>query len=261
MSKGNTMAIQIGAKPDSGFDDPIGMLKDCHRRIESFLGILCVVVDRAQGRSLADEERDAVKAALSTSEPADNATRRMRKNRSFRDCESPTRNPSRRLTGLRTIITRQTNLHGSIERLYSVWIESGWLGMEETQLLLSQTARLKQLYSDHIQVEETIVFARASQVLDSHAIEAIGTEFRFPTEITHCSIEPCQLFPRTLQSFLHSTPRSLGSLHARMAGLSRVGNQIHVHLVGQISLPMPSSLRCHDQPQEDTSESCCSGNG
>ena len=24
------MAIQIGAKPDSGFDDPIGMLKDCH---------------------------------------------------------------------------------------------------------------------------------------------------------------------------------------------------------------------------------------
>ena len=51
-SEGNAMAIQIGAKPDSGFDDPIGMLKDCHRRIESFLGILCVVVDRAQGRSL-----------------------------------------------------------------------------------------------------------------------------------------------------------------------------------------------------------------
>src|ERR1019366_10161680 len=58
------MAIQIGARPDSGFDDPIGMLKDCHRRIESFLGILCVVVDRAQGRSLSDEERNAIKAAL-----------------------------------------------------------------------------------------------------------------------------------------------------------------------------------------------------
>ena len=59
-----TMAIRIGSKPDSGFDDPIGMLKDCHRRIESFLGILCVVVDRAQDRNLTDEERDAVKAAL-----------------------------------------------------------------------------------------------------------------------------------------------------------------------------------------------------
>jgi hypothetical protein len=45
--------------------------------------------------------------------------------------------------------------------------------------LKSQTERLKQLYSDHIVVEETIVFARAVQVLDSHAIAAIGTEFRF----------------------------------------------------------------------------------
>ena len=58
------MAIQIGGKPDSGFDDPIGMLKDCHRRIESFLHILCVVVDRAQGRTLTGEERAAVQAAL-----------------------------------------------------------------------------------------------------------------------------------------------------------------------------------------------------
>lgn len=42
-----------------------------------------------------------------------------------------------------------------------------------------ETAHLKQLYSDHIQVEETIVFARAIHVLDSHTIAAIGTEFRF----------------------------------------------------------------------------------
>ena len=80
---------------------------------------------------------------------------------------------------MRTIITRQAI---SIERsssLYSTWIESGRLGSEEIQQLRSQTARLKELYSDHIQVEETIVFARAIQVLDSHAIAAIGTEFRF----------------------------------------------------------------------------------
>jgi hypothetical protein len=58
------MAIQIGAKPDSGFDDPIGMLTDCHRRIESFLGILRTVVEHARGRGLTGEERDAVQAAL-----------------------------------------------------------------------------------------------------------------------------------------------------------------------------------------------------
>src|ERR1017187_1715161 len=61
---GQTVAIQIGAKPDSGFDDPIGMLKDCHRRIERFLHILCVVAERAAGRGLTDEETAGVQAAL-----------------------------------------------------------------------------------------------------------------------------------------------------------------------------------------------------
>ena len=173
------MAIQIGAKPDSGFDDPIGMLKDCHRRIESFLGILCVVADRAHGRSLTDEERDAVKAALAyfrtggqrhTADEEESLFPRLRKSnaKSFEEIDR-----------LEDDHHDANDLHGSIERLYSAWIESDGLGLEEAQQLRSQTARLKQLYSDHIQVEETIVFTHAIQVLDSHAIAAIGTEFRF----------------------------------------------------------------------------------
>jgi len=173
------MAIQIGAKPDSGFDDPIGMLKDCHRRIESFLGILCVVVDRAQGRSISDEERDAIKAALQyfrtggqrhTADEEESLFPRLRKSNAKLFAEID------RLQGNH----REANdLHGTVERLYSTWIDTGVLGLEETLLLLSQTARLKQLYSDHIQVEESVVFARAIHVLDTHAIAAIGTEFRF----------------------------------------------------------------------------------
>jgi len=173
------MAIQIGAKPDSGFDDPIGMLQDCHRRIESFLGILCIVVDRAQGRSLTDEERDAVKAALEyfrtggrrhTADEEESLFPRLRKSdaKSFEEFDR-----------LEDDHREANDVHGSVERLYSTWIESGGLGLEEAHQLRSQTTRLKQLYSDHIQVEERIVFARAIQVLDSHAIAAIGTEFRF----------------------------------------------------------------------------------
>jgi hypothetical protein len=59
-----SMAIQIGAKPDGGFEDPIGMLKDCHRPIERFLHILSVVSDRAAGRALTDEETEAVQSSL-----------------------------------------------------------------------------------------------------------------------------------------------------------------------------------------------------
>ena len=173
------MAIQIGAKPDSGFDDPIGMLKDCHRRIESFLGILCLVVGRARGASLTSEERVAVQAALQyfrtggqrhTADEEESLFPRLRK------AAAESLEEIDRLEGDH----REANdLHRSVELLYSTWIRSGSLGSGETIQLLSETARLKQLYSGHIQVEETIVFARAVEVLKSHEIEAIGTEFRF----------------------------------------------------------------------------------
>jgi hemerythrin-like domain-containing protein len=173
------MAIQIGARPDNGFDDPIGMLKDCHRRIESFLDILCVAVDRAQGRGLTAEERDAVQAALRyfrtggkrhTADEEESLFPRLRKSAADSFVE---------IDKLEGDHREANDLHKSVERLYSKWIESGGLGPQDRLQLLSETIRLKQLYSDHIQVEETTVFARASQMLDGDTIAAIGTEFRF----------------------------------------------------------------------------------
>ena len=66
-----------------------------------------------------------------------------------------------------------------MERLYSAWIDSSGLGSEDSRQLLSETSRLGQLYSDHIQVEETTVSVRSTHVLDSNSMAAIGTEFRF----------------------------------------------------------------------------------
>jgi iron-sulfur cluster repair protein YtfE (RIC family) len=172
------MAIQIGAKHDSGFDDPIGMLKDCHRRIENFLGILCVVVDCAQGRSLTDKERSGVHAALQYFHTGGRRHTEDEEQSLFPRLRKFAAESLQEIDRLEDDHHEASDLHGSVERLYSNWIESGGLGPEETHQLLFQTARLKQLYSDHIQVEETIVFARAIQALDSHAIAAIGTEFR-----------------------------------------------------------------------------------
>jgi len=172
------MAIQIGAKPESRFDDPIGMLKDCHRRIESFLSILCVVADRAQGRSLTDEERNAVQVALQyfhtggqrhTADEEESLFPRMRAS------AADTLDEIARLEGDH----REANdLHASVERLYLAWIASRRLRLEDMLQLLSETGRLRQLYTEHIQVEEAIVFARAAQLLDIRAIAAIGAEFR-----------------------------------------------------------------------------------
>lgn len=173
------MAIQIGSKPDSGFDDPIGMLKDCHRRIESFLGILCLVVGRAQGRSLADEERDAVEAALKYFRSGGQRHTADEEESLFPRLLASDANSKEEISRLEGDHREANDLHASVERLYSTWLVSGELTSNDALQLQSETGRLKQLYSDHIHVEETIVFARAAQVLDSHAIAAIGTEFRF----------------------------------------------------------------------------------
>ncbi len=173
------MAIQIGAKPDSGFDDPIGMLKDCHRRIESFLGILCVVVTRAQSRSLASEEQVAIQAALRYFRTGGQRHTADEEESLFPRLRESAPHSLKEIDRLEEDHREANDLHASVERLYSTWIESGRLGSEETQQLLTETGRLKELYSDHIEIEETIVFARASEVLDSSAMAAIGTEFRF----------------------------------------------------------------------------------
>lgn len=172
------MAIQIGAKPDSGFDDPLGMLKDCHRRIENFLGILCLVVERAGGRRLTEEERDAVQAALRYFHQGGlrhTADEELSLFPRLRACAPGSLEEIHRLENDH----RHANqLHQSVEHLYLHWIASNLLEPLEMQQLLTETGQLKELYGEHIRVEETIVFPHAAQVLDIPTIAAIGSEFR-----------------------------------------------------------------------------------
>ena len=173
------MAIQIGAKPDSGFDDPLGMLVDCHRRIERFLHILCVVADRAVGRPLTNEEREGVQSALHyfrsggqrhTSDEEESLFPRLRGEFEAGNLKE--------LAALESDHRNATELHASVDNLYSAWIASSRLSPEEEQQLVSATKQLKRLYEAHIQVEERIVFPRAAEMLDSSIIEAIGKEFK-----------------------------------------------------------------------------------
>jgi hemerythrin-like domain-containing protein len=43
------MPVVINARPERGFDDPIGLLGDCHRRIERFLSVLARVAAEGRG--------------------------------------------------------------------------------------------------------------------------------------------------------------------------------------------------------------------
>jgi hemerythrin-like domain-containing protein len=170
------MGIQIGAKPDSGFDDPLGMLKDCHRRIEHFLHILCVVAERAQGRALDGEETVAVQAALEyfrlggqrhTADEEESLFPRLLAAGGFGELER-----------LEHDHLDAGQLHAQVESLYRAWIAAGKLDEYDGCRLLEATDRLRGLYQAHIDVEDNVVFPKAARLLDQHAISVIGQEFR-----------------------------------------------------------------------------------
>jgi len=174
------MSIQIGAKPDSGFDDPIGMLKDCHRRIEQFLHVLCLVVERAPGRPLTGEEDAAVQSALQyfrgggqrhTADEEESLFPRMR-------AERATAGALKEIEALEAEHREADDLHHAVERLYETWTSGRTLSSEDEDRLRVATQRLRRLYEGHIKIEENLVFPRAAESLDAQTIAAMGEEFR-----------------------------------------------------------------------------------
>jgi hemerythrin-like domain-containing protein len=173
------MGIQIGAKPDSGFDDPLGMLRDCHRRIEHFLNILDVVAAHARGRELNAEESAAVQAALRyfheggrrhTADEEQSLFPRLRLVCPETDFPE--------VSGLEGDHRDAEELHAVVEELYRRWMQSGKLNNEDEGRLCSAMERMKKLYREHITLEDDVLFPRAAEWLSTQALAEIGQEFR-----------------------------------------------------------------------------------
>jgi hemerythrin-like domain-containing protein len=173
------MAVQIGAKRDSGFDDPIGMLTDCHRRIENFLRVLDLVCQRAKGRALTEEESSAVQASLDyfrrggrrhTADEEESLFPRLRAQLSAEDFKE--------LDGLEHEHQFADARHSEVDDLYNRWISAGSLSDADLASLANAVDELVRMYSGHIRIEEDIVFPRAAKVLDAPTVQAIGNEFR-----------------------------------------------------------------------------------
>ena len=58
------MPIQIGRRPDHTTDQPLGLLSDCHRRIEHFLDVLTAFNRCLEGGVLTPAQREELGAAL-----------------------------------------------------------------------------------------------------------------------------------------------------------------------------------------------------
>ena len=174
------MPVNIGGGPEHGFDEPLGLLSDCHRRIERFLGVLARVAGDARGGALNGEQRKALDIALRyfreaapkhTADEEESLFPRMRAC-AGREAEQALD----RVAALEADHRRAEQLHAEVEALFNAWRDQGRLTSGPDARLRDAIEELQQIYGDHIRTEDEYVFPLAGRALDREAQLAIGRE-------------------------------------------------------------------------------------
>jgi hemerythrin-like domain-containing protein len=174
------MPLQIGQRPDHGFDEPLGLLSDCHRRIEHFLSVLTLTTARLDGGTIGDAERRPIQDALvyfATAAPrhtADEEESLFPRMEASGDSNAvAVLRLIRRLESDHNEATRQ---HDAVNRLFQQWLSEGTLARLRVQELKQHLDTLNALYAAHIACEDREVFPAAARSLSAAAIRDIGHE-------------------------------------------------------------------------------------
>lgn len=174
------MAIQIGAKPQHDFHTPLGLLGDCHRRIEKFLDQLLTLAEQAHGGELTETQRETLDTALRyfqgaaplhTQDEEDSLFPRMR--------ASENTQAQKALAVLDALEAdhRAADLaHAEIKQLGQRWLANGTLSSEEALQLPRLLHDLRETYRRHIAVEDEEIFPLAANVLSEADIRLLGRE-------------------------------------------------------------------------------------
>ena len=182
------MPIVIGAKRESDFTDPVGMLGDCHRRIEMFLNVLVRVAEQAQGEALSEEQRGALETALRyfreaapkhTADEEESLFPRLRRIESVE-----VRALMSRIEPLEEEHVCADRSHTEVDSLGKLWLRDGRLPREQASRLLTLLVELRDLYRHHISTEDNEVFPTAAAALSAADCEAIGGEMAFRRAIS-----------------------------------------------------------------------------
>ncbi len=172
--------VNIGEPPSPGFDDPVGLLSDCHRRIERFLAVLIAVTEQARGGALTPAQREALETALRyfreaapkhTSDEEESLFPRLRGlgNARIDAALEP-------LHVLEADHRAATLDHDQVDALCRRWLAENCLAPGAVAELAGRLSELRALYQHHIAIEDTKIFPLAREVLPAAKIAAIGKE-------------------------------------------------------------------------------------
>lgn len=174
------MPITIGTKPGSNYNDPLGLLSDCHRRIERFLELLATVTRQASGGELNGEQREATETALRyfrnaapkhTADEEESLFPRLRSATGGAAVEALAL-----LDRLHDDHQAAEEMHGEVHDLVAQWLEEGELSTGRTLRLAALLEDLSAIYRQHIAVEEGQLFPLAERALPQAEVTQIGRE-------------------------------------------------------------------------------------
>ena len=174
------MAIQIGQRPDHGFDEPLGLLSDCHRRIEHFLDVLATITDEAAGGPLTPSNRRALEGSIgyfAVAAPKHRADEEISLFPRLRENANPeVAGALAALDALEHDHQEAQTDHVAVDELARQWLADGSLSEPNLEELRQRVARLQALYQRHIAIEDREVFPIAARVLHRAQIEELGRE-------------------------------------------------------------------------------------
>ena len=171
------MPVSIGTTENT-FANPIGLLSDCHRRIERFLQALLKVTTEVKGGSLDAEHGHALDAALKYfrhAAPKHTADEEDDLFPMLREMERP------RVAGILARLDRLEGEHKTaavwhreVDEIGERWLQQDRLTEQEAAELKTLLTSLSDLYRSHIAVEDQEVFPVAQEELSDSAKEIIG---------------------------------------------------------------------------------------
>jgi hemerythrin-like domain-containing protein len=172
------MPVQIGSSTHS-FSDPTGLLSDCHRRVEMFIGSLRAVAESCE-RELTEESRRALESSLRyfrEAAPKHTADEEESLFPRLRQIEDPElRQALEQLDELERDHRWAEPLHAQVDELGTRYLRDGRLASEEAALFRSATTKLFEMYQRHIEVEDKQVFPAAKKLLGPALSREIAAE-------------------------------------------------------------------------------------
>jgi hemerythrin-like domain-containing protein len=174
------MLLKIGHGPDHGFGEPLGLLSDCHRRIEHFLEVLRVIAADVAGGPLSASQREQVERSLAyfdnaaprhTADEEESLFPRLKQSgdpAASRVCET--------LARLERDHAIADEHHRAVGDLVRRWLTVGVLPAGDASALGSRLAALAEIYRAHIATEDEEVFPAAARLLSPEQLREIGGE-------------------------------------------------------------------------------------